>query len=240
LNRRWLARQIPSGWRSDFTLKTDAFDEAAGEGAYPLLKQTARRVCLMDISPSVCRAARHRYEDVDALAGDVAHPAFAGGSFDLVVSLSTLDHLDSREDILGALRRIYAILRPGGRLLITLDNTGNPVVWIRNALPNRILRASGLVPYPIGVSLSPGRFRQALAEAGFEVQQLDIIMHIPRPLAVALADIVERSPWTAAKRWFCSALLAFECLSKLPTARCTGNYIAACCRKDIAAGASQV
>jgi SAM-dependent methyltransferase len=229
LNRQWLTRHL-GGQRFQAALKTDAFDEAVGEGACPLLGEVAERVFAMDISASTCRLATER-RPMFAVACDVRKLPFAGDSFDLVISLSTLDHFASVVEMEEALRCVHRVLRPEGRLLLTLDNLSNPLVRLRNAVYPRIFKGSRLVPFPVGVTVSPEQLRLMLERAGFQVRNLTTLMHILRVPAVALAALLDRVGGPSVKRLSSGALLAFEFLSQLPTARWTGNYIAVACSK---------
>lgn len=71
----------------------------------------------IDRDPASIDLARHRtggVDDVDYLLGDfLAHP-FEPGSFDVVVSVATLHHMDANV----ALERMRELLRPGGTLAI--------------------------------------------------------------------------------------------------------------------------
>ncbi len=121
LNRHWLQRRLPDRTYAA-VLKTDLFDEAAGEGVYARLQARAARFCGIDISASTCRLATARYARLAATVADVRCLPFADESFDLVLSFSTLDHFASASEIEKALRCLYRVLRPGGYLLVTLDN----------------------------------------------------------------------------------------------------------------------
>ncbi|HEX3136351.1 MAG TPA: class I SAM-dependent methyltransferase, partial [Casimicrobiaceae bacterium] len=107
-------------------LKTDLFDEAMGSGLYPLLSARGRRVAAIDVAPTVLAAATARYPALLAVEADVRRMPFAGDTFDVVVSNSTLDHFETHDEILASLRDFHRILRPGGRLLLTMDNLANP------------------------------------------------------------------------------------------------------------------
>ena len=61
------------------------------------------------------------------------------GSFDLVVSTSTLDHFGHASDIGDALAELNRVLRKGGELVITMDNTGNPVIALRRIIQAPLL-----------------------------------------------------------------------------------------------------
>jgi len=225
LNRRWLVRQLRED-RFEAALKTDMFDEAAGEGAFPFLSARADRVYGIDVAAVTCRLARNRYLDLATAACDVRDFPFGGGTFDLILSLSTLDHFAAVSDIEKALKSLYEALRPGGCLLITLDNLSNPAVRIRNSIDWRLLAKTGLVPYRVGQTLRPGELRIALEDAGFQVQSAGTLMHVPRALAVALSKLLDGIAGRRAKQFFCRAVLAFDHLSRLPTANWTGHYIA--------------
>jgi ubiquinone/menaquinone biosynthesis C-methylase UbiE len=80
---------------------------------------------------------RARHPLLDVHAADVRHLPFPDGTFDAVCSDSTLDHFDSAADIADALAEIRRALRRGGALLVTLDNGMNPLVAVRNAMPER-------------------------------------------------------------------------------------------------------
>lgn len=230
LNRDWLEKQLPApGLQA--ALKTDAFDEAVGDGAYPSLQRAAERVYAMDISASTCRLAVSRWPCLSAAVSDVRNLPFGDGSFDLILSLSTLDHFASISEIETALRCLCRVLRPGGCLLLTLDNLSNPFVWFRNSLPQRLLQRFGLVPYPVGITLRPGQLRELLERTGFEVRDLRTLMHVPRAPAVALAGLLDKLGGSPGGRIFCRTHWWFELLSKLPTWRWTGNYIAVSCCK---------
>jgi len=230
LNQQWLARHL-DGRRFDGVLKTDAFDEAVGEGVFPVLHEVAQRVYAMDVSPSTSRLAAIRCRRLALVTCDIRKLPFGGQSFGLVVSLSTLDHFASVSEMEGAVRCLYHVLRPGGRLLMTLDNLSNPLVWLRNSIAPQILKESRLVPFPVGVTLHPGQLRELLERVGFEVEDLTTLMHVPRAPAVAWAALLDRLGKSSLRDLSCRAFLALELLSHLPTARWTGNYIAVSCTK---------
>ena len=145
VNAALVARWLP--WQDGANvLKTDLFDEAMGDGLFPLLSTRAARVAALDIAPSVLAAATARYPALLAVVADVRQLPFGRGVFDAVVSNSTLDHFDTRDQIVESLRGLHRALRSGGRLLLTMDNLANPAVALRNALPARLLHRFKLVP----------------------------------------------------------------------------------------------
>jgi SAM-dependent methyltransferase len=212
-------------------LKTDLFDEAMGTGLHPLLERRARRVVAIDVAPSVLAAAKARHPGLDVVAADVRQLPFADASFDVVVSNSTLDHFDTRAEIRDALAGLHRLLRPGGRLVLTLDNLRHPSVALRNALPFSWLRRMGLVAYPVGATLGPAGLRRTLAETGFEVVDVAALLHCPRAIAVRRARTIERLEAPAARDRFLRRLARWESLATLPTRFLTGHYVGVLARK---------
>jgi len=221
----WIMQHLPQA-RLTTVLKTDLFEEAVGGGIYPLLESLSDRVFAIDLSAAVCRRAASRYKDLSVLVSDVRQIALAPCSFDLIVSISTLDHFEDESDIQTALGQLFAALKPGGQLLVTLDNPANPVVRLRNALPWWFLKRLGLVPYPTGATLGTEQIRKLLERTGFQVSVAATLLHVPRSPAVLLARLLSHLPGSAAANLFCRSARMFELLGKLPSANVTGYYTA--------------
>lgn len=230
VNERILARWLPPGSLAR-VLKTDLFDEAVSGGMAPFLADRARDVVYADVSPAVGQAARRRHAGIHAVSSDVRSLAFANGSFDAIVSLSTLDHFGCESEILASLCELARALRAGGRLVLTMDNPANPAVWLRNALPQRWLFRAGLVPYRMGVTCGRRRLTRLLRTAGFEVEATTAILHCPRILAVAMANAADRSESEPGRDRLLRVLASFEALEKWPTRFLTGYYVAVLARK---------
>ena len=235
LLRRWLA-----GERFERVLKTDLFDEAVGEGLVGELQQRAGEVIGIDIAPAVVEAAAGRI-GVSAMVADVRALPFESGSFDLVVSNSTLDHFHSVDELVQALGELFRITRPGGRLLITLDNRQNPVVALRTSRAFAgAFRRLGLVPYDLGVTCGRRRLCGLLDRVGFDVQATDAIMHCPPQVASRLAERFGAGADPAdLQREHLRRVLRFEALSRWPTRYLTAHFVAVCGRRRPLAGAAR-
>jgi ubiquinone/menaquinone biosynthesis C-methylase UbiE len=220
LLRRWLPGSLHS------VLKTDAFDEAVSEGVYPDLSRCAGAVVSIDVAPTALTRARERHRALLCACADVRRLPFADAAFDGVVSLSTLDHFDSHEDIETALAEIVRVLRPGGTLILTLDNLLNPVIALRALLPFRLLHAIGVLPYQVGRTCGPRRLRHFITRAGLEVAETSAVVHCPRVLAVALAALLERNATPRLQEAFLHAAGRMERLRTLPTRFVTGHFVA--------------
>jgi SAM-dependent methyltransferase len=207
-------------------LKTDLFDEAFGQGLYGFLSERATEVVGVELSPRTIDAARARNPGMQATRADVRRLPFGDASFDAIVSNSTLDHLPTRAQILEALAELRRVMRPGGTLVLTLDNLANPIVALRAALPYGLLHRLRLVPYPIGATLGPRAARQAAQAVGLQVEEATAIMHCPRVLAVAACRFLERHAFPERQRRFLDSLLRWERLERWPTWFLTGHFVA--------------
>lgn len=207
-------------------LKTDLFDEAVSEGLYPPLQSMSKNVFGIDISSVSVAEVAARYPSFQVKVADVRSLPFAEAFFDAVVSNSTLDHFKSHGDIGTSLREIYRVLRPGGCLLLTLDNLANPAIRLRNALPFALLKALRVVPYFVGATFTPGGLKKALESQGFKIEAMGAVMHYPRILAVAGASIFQKCAGEKARKRYVDFLMSFEKLSSLPSRYLTGYFIA--------------
>ena len=221
LLRRWLPTAP-----STRILKTDAFDEAVGDGLYPLLASRSAATVALDISTSALHAARDRHGRLAGCAADARVLPFAGDTFDVIVSTSTLDHFAHGRDIVSSLREIHRVLTPGGRLVLTLDNPLNPLIGLRNKLPFRILKRLGLVPYYVGATYGPRALTRILREVGFELREMTAVMHCPRVIGVQLAALLSRHAAVSTQRRVLNSWMALEGLAQWPTRFLTGHFVA--------------
>jgi SAM-dependent methyltransferase len=221
LVERWLHRVQASR-----LLKTDLFDEAATGGLYPSLQSRARLVVGMDLSEVTARVAWSHAEGMRVACADARSLPFADGVFDVVVSNSTLDHFRTRQELIASMLELSRVTRPGGALILTLDNRGNPVVAFRNAMPFNWMRGLGIVPYYVGVTCGPRALKTLLEETRWELREMDAILHCPRFLAVRASQLFDRTSAETQRR-FLAWLARFERLARWPTRYLTGYFVAA-------------
>ena len=221
LLRKWL----PAG-RIALLLKTDVFDEAFGDGLYPVLAARADQIIGMDRSTSICEFAESRNEGLTTTVADVRCLPYSDDVFDVIVSNSTLDHFETAGEIIDSLHELHRVVKSDGELLLTLDNRANPVIALRSILPFRLLNRLGIVPYYVGATFGPRRLIQSLQQVGFEVVETSAIMHCPRILAVLLSSMLERYANAPVQRAFLHFLLIFERLQFTPLRFLTGYFVA--------------
>ncbi len=218
---RWLPRSaVPR------LLKTDLFDEAVSSGLQPLLKGRARLVVATDLSYRTAQVASAHCPDIEAVCADARRLPFADGAFDVIVSLSTLDHFHSQAEIIDSLRDLHRVLRPGGLLVLTMDNLANPLIALRNVLPFRLLKRLGIVPYYVGASAGPCGVRKLLERTGWDIRESGAIMHCPRAAMVLLSRVIERLARGETQKWFLRLLMRFESWERGPARYLTGNFVA--------------
>lgn len=233
VNRRLLTRWLPAS--AQRALKTDLWDEAVGEGLYPVIAARARRVVGVDISGAVVAAAAARYASLEASRADVRRLPFDDASFDVVVSNSTLDHFECVDDIMTALLELRRVTSPGGTLIVTLDNPSNPIIALRRALPRSAFDAvwrnfgalaARIAPNPLGATCGIRKLERLVRTAGLRTCDRAALVHCPRVLAVMVADQLSQRTSTRTQDRFLRSLLRFEALGALPTRFVTGHFVA--------------
>jgi SAM-dependent methyltransferase len=102
---------------------------ACGRGGFVReLARAGARVTGCDFSSAALRAASTKLRAANAtpsaalIQGDAQNLPFADNTFDLVVSCETIEHLP---DVKSAMRGIYRVTRPGGKLLLTTPTYAN-------------------------------------------------------------------------------------------------------------------
>ena len=101
----------------------DVLDAACGVGYGTNLISTwgAKSVVGLDISDDALSYARSHFEapGIQFLKGDCTKLPFESGSFDLIVSFETLEHIREAETVVAEFARC---LRPGGKLIASTPN----------------------------------------------------------------------------------------------------------------------
>lgn len=222
-------REWTEGMKVERILKTDLFEEAFGEDSLlEWLFPGATLVCGLDAAFSTAKSASRRHQrKIHSFACDVRHLAVQDCSVDVVVSTSTLDHFNGRADFLAALSELARVLRPGGRLVITLDNPWNPLYPLL-----RWLSVKGAGPYPLGYTPSATRLERDLGAAGLLAEKRSWLIHNPRGISTLLFLGLRKLLWRRAADDMVGLLQTmFEWQNKLPTRKFTACFVALAARK---------
>jgi ubiquinone/menaquinone biosynthesis C-methylase UbiE len=116
----------------------DVLDYGCGDGrlGLQLAQQGARKVTGFDISDGQVKEAQRKAKELgvadrtEFLVADAHHTGFPDDSFDLVVGVAILHHLDIEE----ALREIRRVLRPDGRAVFIEPLQHNPLLRLGRKL----------------------------------------------------------------------------------------------------------
>ncbi|HUJ50286.1 MAG TPA: class I SAM-dependent methyltransferase [Bryobacteraceae bacterium] len=209
-------------------VKTDLFEEA--NGADQLLFDLRHNCDLaigFDSDLKIVKRALLRSPDCQGirfLGGDARALPLRSGCIDVVVSSSTLDHFQKKSDFGVALQELARVLRPGGVLILTLDNPLNPLYW-----PLRCLSFAG--PFRLGYTPFPSELRRQLGAARLEVIGSASLIHNPRVISTLLFLAIRRVLGRRADPVIQGLLRCFAALGSLPTRRFTGCFYAVAARR---------
>ena len=209
-------------------LKTDVFGEATcPPRAFSWDLGQPEKLVAVDISFGLTQAAHENavqlgYGAASYVASDARILPFADDSFDLVVSDSTLDHFHDTSDIAVGIRELVRVLRPGGVLVVTLDNPHNLTEPLF-----RFWLSLGRGPYFIGKTLSLRSLQRVMREEGLEVTHSTAIIHNPRFFAKAGMRLLRRIRPPHYEVLARQTLRAHDAMEHLPTRLLTGQFVAA-------------
>jgi predicted TPR repeat methyltransferase len=145
------------------TKSLDVLDAGCGTGLCgPLIAPYARRMAGVDLSARMLAQAEERHVYDELVKGELTAylHASAAGAFDVIVSADTLVYFGSLDEVVGAAAHA---LRPGGRLIFTVEECVDPSVELRisphgrythtRAYVERVLATANLRPEIVGAEL---------------------------------------------------------------------------------------
>jgi SAM-dependent methyltransferase len=218
-NLRLVEAWAPPSRENARILKTDLFEEAHGEDA--ILDDFARRwgfAAGIEVSPRTAALANDRFRGLPIIATSVAAIPFRPASFETILSNSTLDHLRPAE-FERALAELARILKPGGVLILTLDNRHNPL----HVFSHWVRRLFGW--FYTDRCYTVDEAAAALRRHGFRVTDATAVFHVPFPvnfLAKTASRLFGRGIDPGLER----LLDVFDRWERLGTKFLTGRHIA--------------
>lgn len=168
-------------------------DAGCGDGRYLAalagLGDPPRRIAGTDISERILETARRTAAraglEPELVAANLERLPFPDGSFDLVLCAQVIEHLLDPAQGVAELARV---LRPGGSLVISTDNSRNRVSQALNLPRTALVAALRLrgrrrrVHFP-HASFAPEAFRDLVAGSGLAVERLETFrFHLDPPL----------------------------------------------------------
>lgn len=173
LLERWCGEII----NKSTVLKTDAYEEAFRIDSFmDWLVGKSKFVSCIDISKDIIMRAKVGVPASTLVNASTSRIPFNESTFDIVVSNSTLDHLHS-EEVVTSLEELSRIIRKGGLLVLTLDNAHNRPYRLGYFINRKV----GRLPYHQERCYFKGEIIPLLTEAGFDVEEIRSIVHLPTP-----------------------------------------------------------
>ncbi|HEX8524840.1 MAG TPA: class I SAM-dependent methyltransferase [Tepidisphaeraceae bacterium] len=182
---------------ADLRLGMNILEIGCGTGVFTeRLARSGAKITAIDLSADLLHFARNRGLDanqVQFIEGRFEDAQLPGG-FDAVVGSSVLHHLE----VEAALRKIHALVRPGGAMAFAEPNMLNPQIAIQKNIP-AVKRWSGDSPDETAfVRFSLRRLLEQIGFVDIRITPFDWLHpSTPKPvipLVRAMGNLVERVP----------------------------------------------
>jgi SAM-dependent methyltransferase len=153
----------------------------------------------VDITQSLISSAKKVNPDLDFLVADCMRLPFMGGSFELIIGIGILHHLDLRN----ALIECNRVLAPEGRILFMEPNALNPLMAIgRRILPSEIHTTDEHALYPNQI------ISEVLSE-GFKLESIEYLFPFSFCISYFIARVKSKYLLRLAKKT-CNLLTKIE------------------------------
>lgn len=225
-----LVRQWASDLRPRIVVKTDAFEEANGDDRVLPHVDLGQRLSLgFDVEYRTVAKAERRHKDEAAkfINADARALAFRSNSIDLIISTSTLDHFETREEFVASIREFARVLHPEGRMVFTIDNPRNP-----GYVPLYALFRLPFAPFKLGYTPTRARLDADLRDAGLTPTAWRPIIHNPRLITTLILLALRKMFGASANGMVSTYLNLFAKCEFLPTRWFTCVFMAVCVTKD--------
>lgn len=172
----YLSEQIPD--LSEKTLlKTDLYEEA--KGSDQLLFRNEFKISNnfgFDISPYLVHSCSKKNNNFSNMffCSDVLNLSIKDNSFDIILSVSTLDHFTSEKVFLKSINELLRVLKPGGNFILILDNK-----FSLFALSNYVKIAIGMLPFSLGKTFTLRQLKKMSFDFDVELTNVEYKLHAP-------------------------------------------------------------
>jgi cyclopropane fatty-acyl-phospholipid synthase-like methyltransferase len=156
--RRWFLRKALATLGEGSTV----LELGCGPGTAAAELSAGRRYVGVDLSEVQLSIARHRVPGATFVRGDLTSMDFAPDSFDGVVAFYVFNHVPFRE-VATTFERIFAWLRPGGRLMSS---------FLTTEAEDRVEEWLGVPMFFAG--FEPGSSERLLLETGFRLELSEV------------------------------------------------------------------
>jgi SAM-dependent methyltransferase len=164
-------------------LKLDLWNEAFNTRILDWMRSKGAEVVGLDLSRVVAHRARRnsvaKGDPLPLLRADIRELPFPDGSFDVVYTMGTIEHIDEYPQ---SLAEIHRVLRPGGRAIVGVPHKWN--LFLR-PLMVWVLDRFGQYLYAPEKSFSAGELRRDLERAGLRPVERTGILTLPGYLRMA-------------------------------------------------------
>jgi SAM-dependent methyltransferase len=163
-----------------------------------LRSRGATRLCGVELDASFAQEAESRFDEV--LCGSVEdHLPWPPSSFDTIVCYDVLEHL---VDPWLALRRLAALIRPAGRIHVSVPNGRHPGTWLPIVVRGTMdYRTAGLRDITHLRFFGRRDLRDMCLGAGLEVIAIGVAPSASRTMNLALRMSFGRAAEFAAYQW---------------------------------------
>ena len=208
---RELYRSARPGWRSSgdqfdlvvqrrLTSKTTVLDLGCGRtGGIERFWDHARLAVGIDPDPA---SLMERSSSMPVLRGGGDHLPFGDATFDMVVSVWVMEHLDSPAEVFTEVARV---MKPGGHFIFLTPNALNPLImgnrlgqaapWLQRKLVTNIYGRESRDTFAVRYRANTtSRLRSLAARTGFAVSELRVIAD---PTYVAFNALMFRAAMVA-------------------------------------------
>jgi len=219
--------------RNKKVFKTDLREEAYGEDEILFsLPGKNLNIFAVDIAEETTRKAyliqKEKGLTQNYITADVRGLPFRNNVFDIILSSSTLDHFTSEDDFLKSIFELKRVMKPGGSLIITINNRCNYNFYLTLKLEKLL----SLKSYPVQ-SYSPNKLRKIFKAVGLHIQEDEAIVHIISPMNSVLLLLRRFIDKEKVDKMAKSCVSFARWLGRKKTKLLTGWFIALKCVKNI-------